>query len=151
MRKAFFVTVACLMLLVTIAGALAVSSNELNAKLSDPAFSRLPKDAIVNVEVYGGDWGDRITYFVYQQNALLTNIAVGWFLNGVFSSEADFTVGVKEEFLERVLQVNDLCSFAKGLPKNPDQYRILAYDWWGFVWKYKCFSASGCLDKYCGW
>ena len=141
MKRFLFGLLCLLILFLSVYLSLAISVDDLNGKLSDPVFSRLPKGAIVDVEVYGSDWGDYKDAFYYERQDY-------GFLRGALGN-ADFTVGVKEEFLDTVLQVSDLCAFASGLPRNPDQYRILAYDWWGFIWKYKCFSASSCLEKYC--
>ena len=155
-KKWLFVLLALSMFLLTLYGALAVSVDELNAKLSDPAFSHLPEDSAFAIRVYREHWGDHISDFSVNVH-VVSSSDLHRFINGghyrgtdLDYEEYDFVVGVKEEFLVTVLQVQDLCGFARGLPRNPDQYRILAYDWWGFVWKYRCFSGSGCFEKYCG-
>lgn len=131
-----------LLFLVLIPFVMSVGVDDLDGKLSDPLFSRLPRDSVIVLRVFGDDWGDSLL------NGAYTYSPEYGFWNAE-SAGADFVVGVKEGFLTTVLQVNDLCLFARDLPRNPDQYRVIDYSWWRFVWKYKCFSESGCLKKYC--
>ena len=131
---------ALILLVLTIHGALAVSVSDLNSKLSDPIFNKLPKSSNFGIKIYGVDWGDWKGGYSYSKEF------GEWYS---LSSDLDFVVGVKEEFLNTVLQASDLCRFGAGLPANPDMYRVLDYNWFSFVWKYKCFSESGCIKKYC--
>lgn len=161
MSKFVFGLLAFFMLLLFTSSSLAVTVDDLNGKLSNPIFSRLPEGAYIGIFVYRGDWSNQVGLLrfyhsvpdgpilegnVYQYPAHFYDIPEGYF----DMSRYDFVVGVKEDFLESVLRVSDLCSFAKSLPRNPDHYRVLDYDLWSFLWKYRCFSGEGCLKKYCG-
>lgn len=131
------------MFVFVIQSVLGVYVEELGAKLDDPVFERLPDNFLIGLKVFGNDWGDIKRVFAFTSNHFyelpVTDSLVA----------TDFVLGVKEGFLDTVLRVSDLCRFGSGLPRNPDQYRVLSYDWWGFVWKYRCFSEGGCLKKFC--